>query len=80
MAHRLGGRVPLGRRRPLPVEQREVLILIGANGLTYDEAADVIGCAIGTVKSRLARGRKSLAELINGTEDCAMADKSLAAE
>lgn len=50
----------------LPPEQREVLMLIGANGLSYDEAAEVIGCAIGTIKSRLARGRKALTELIDG--------------
>lgn len=50
----------------LPVEQREVLLLIGANGLTYEEAAEVLGCAIGTVKSRLARGRNALAALIDG--------------
>ena len=50
----------------LPAEQREVLLLIGANGLSYEEAAKVIGCALGTVKSRLARGREALALLING--------------
>jgi RNA polymerase sigma-70 factor, ECF subfamily len=53
----------------LPAEQREVLLLIGANGLSYEEAAEVIGCAMGTVKSRLARGRKALAELIDGPAD-----------
>lgn len=50
----------------LPPEQREVLMLIGANGLSYEEAAEVIGCAMGTVKSRLARGRAALAVLIEG--------------
>ncbi len=53
----------------LPVEQREVLMLIGANGLSYEEAAEVMGCAIGTIKSRLARGRTALATLINGTAE-----------
>jgi RNA polymerase sigma-70 factor, ECF subfamily len=53
----------------LPVEQREVLMLIGANGLSYEEAAEVMGCAIGTIKSRLARGRTALAVLINGTAE-----------
>jgi len=52
----------------LPPEQREVLLLIGANGASYEEAAEVIGCAIGTIKSRLARGRKALALLIDGPE------------
>lgn len=53
----------------LPPEQREVLLLIGANGASYEEAAEVIGCAIGTIKSRLARGRKALALLIDGPAD-----------
>ena len=48
----------------IPPEQREVLMLIGANGATYEEAAGVAGVAIGTIKSRLARGRKALALLI----------------
>ncbi len=50
----------------LSAEQREVLLLVGANGVSYEEAADIIGCAIGTIKSRLARGRKALAVLIDG--------------
>ena len=53
----------------LPAEQREVLLLIGANGVSYEEAAAIIGCAIGTVKSRLARGRSALAALIDGPSD-----------
>jgi RNA polymerase sigma-70 factor (ECF subfamily) len=50
----------------LPAEQREVLLLVGANGVSYEEASEIIGCAIGTIKSRLARGRKALALLIDG--------------
>ena len=50
----------------LPPEQREVLILIGANGVSYEEAAEIMGCAIGTIKSRLARGRVALTTLIEG--------------
>jgi RNA polymerase sigma-70 factor, ECF subfamily len=53
----------------LPAEQREVLLLIGANGVSYGEAAEIIGCAMGTVKSRLARGRAALALLIDGPAD-----------
>ena len=56
----------------LPAEQREVLLLIGANGTSYEEAAEIAGCAIGTIKSRLARGRKALAALIEGPGDDAM--------
>lgn len=53
----------------LPDEQREVLILIGASGLSYEEAAETCGCAVGTVKSRLNRGRARLAELLEPTEE-----------
>ena len=59
----------------LPAEQREVLLLIGANGATYEEAAEIIGCAVGTIKSRLARGRKALAVLIDGPADDARYEK-----
>jgi len=47
-------------------EQREVLLLVGANGLSYEEAAEITGCAVGTIKSRLARGRIALKAIING--------------
>jgi RNA polymerase sigma-70 factor (ECF subfamily) len=60
----------------LPPEQREVLLLIGANGLSYEEAADVVGCAIGTIKSRLARGRKALTLLIDGPTGDSPYDKA----
>jgi RNA polymerase sigma-70 factor, ECF subfamily len=59
----------------LPVEQREVLLLVGANGLSYEEAAEISGCAIGTIKSRLARGRRALALLIDGPGDDVMFEK-----
>jgi RNA polymerase sigma-70 factor, ECF subfamily len=58
----------------LSTEQREVLLLIGANGLSYEEAAVVMGCAIGTVKSRLARGRAALTALIDGPTDNVLFD------
>ena len=44
----------------LPAEQREALILVGAGGFAYEEAADICGCAVGTVKSRVSRARRSL--------------------
>ncbi|MBP6030577.1 MAG: sigma-70 family RNA polymerase sigma factor [Sphingobium sp.] len=49
-------------------EQREVLLLVGANGLSYEEASEIMGCAVGTIKSRLARGRAALSALIEGAE------------
>ncbi len=44
----------------LPAEQREALILVGAGGFAYEEAADICGCAVGTVKSRVSRARRAL--------------------
>ena len=41
----------------LPQTQREALILVGAGGFAYEEAADICGVAVGTIKSRVARGR-----------------------
>ena len=48
----------------LPPDQREALILIGASGLSYEEAAGVCGCAVGTMKSRVNRARNRLIELL----------------
>ena len=39
---------------------KKILMLVGANGLSYEEAANVIGCAVGTVRSRLSRARTEL--------------------
>lgn len=52
----------------LPEHQREVLLLIVGAGLSYEEAAEVAGCNIGTVKSRLNRGRAAIKELIEGSQ------------
>ena len=50
----------------LPEEQRAVLLLVCVEGLTYKEAADVLDTPIGTVMSRLARGRISLGRMLEG--------------
>ncbi len=47
----------------LSPDTREALVLVIAAGLTYEEAAEVSGCAVGTVKSRVNRARERLAEL-----------------
>jgi RNA polymerase sigma-70 factor (ECF subfamily) len=44
----------------LPHEQREALVLVGAGGFAYEEAAAICGCAVGTVKSRVSRARRAL--------------------
>lgn len=48
----------------LPDDQREAIILIGASGFSYEEAAEICQCAIGTIKSRVNRARNRLAELL----------------
>lgn len=48
----------------LPVDQREALVLIGAGGLSYEEAAEICGCALGTMKSRVSRARVALHDLL----------------
>ena len=53
----------------LPVEQRQVLLLIGLEGVRYDEAAVILGIPLGTVRSRLSRAREALRELSGRDED-----------
>jgi RNA polymerase sigma-70 factor (ECF subfamily) len=47
----------------VPEDQREVLVLIGGLGVSYEECAEICGCPVGTIKSRLNRGRARLAVL-----------------
>ena len=69
------GRVELQEFRTalakLPPEQREALILVGASGFSYEEAADICECAVGTIKSRVNRARSRIAKLlaIDTTDD-----------
>lgn len=48
----------------LPRDQREAILLIGAAGFSYEEAAEICGCAVGTVKSRVSRARLRLQEML----------------
>ena len=52
----------------LSPEQREALILVGAGGFSYEDAARISGVAVGTVKSRVARARRALIALLDGDE------------
>lgn len=56
----------------LPDEQREALSLVGAQGFAYEEAAEMCGVAVGTIKSRVNRARTRLAELMHLDDDEAM--------
>lgn len=48
----------------LPPERREALLLVGAGGFSYEEAASICGCAVGTIKSRVGRARAALTSMI----------------
>lgn len=48
----------------LPAERREALLLVGAGGFSYEEAAAICGCAVGTIKSRVGRARAALTEML----------------
>jgi len=48
----------------LPAERREALLLVGAGGFSYEEAAQICGCAVGTIKSRVGRARAALTEML----------------
>jgi RNA polymerase sigma-70 factor, ECF subfamily len=52
----------------LPTDQREALILVAAAGFSYQEAADICGAPLGTIKSRVARGRMALLDLVDGVK------------
>lgn len=56
----------------LPDEQREALILVGASGFSYDEAAEMCSVATGTIKSRVNRARAKLTELLELDKDDVM--------
>lgn len=66
----------------LPVSQREVLVLVCASGLSYEEAAEAMNCSVGTVKSRLWRARAHMQKILMGDEaveagdEEAMSDRS----
>lgn len=55
----------------LPLSQREALVLVGAQNFTYEEAAEICGVAVGTMKSRVSRARVRLIETLGmtGTDD-----------
>ncbi|MBW3097286.1 RNA polymerase sigma factor [Pseudohoeflea sp. DP4N28-3] len=48
----------------LPEDQREALLLVGASGFAYEEVAEICGCRVGTIKSRVSRARSRLLEIM----------------
>lgn len=53
----------------LPEEQRQVVLLVGMEGLRYEAVAEILGVPVGTVRSRLSRGREMLRQLVSGESD-----------
>ena len=49
----------------LPPDHREAIVMVGAAGLSYEEAAEISGCALGTIKSRVNRARNRLAIILD---------------
>ena len=64
----------------LPDDQREALILIGASGFSYEEAAEICKCAVGTIKSRVSRARTRIADLLGIDGDGEFGPDSIATQ
>ena len=63
----------------LPVEQREVILLVGLEGMVYEEVAELLGVPVGTVRSRLSRGRDALRRLMGMPEKVRDSERTRAA-
>lgn len=64
----------------LPDDQREAIILIGASGFSYEEAAEICKCAVGTMKSRVSRARTKLQEVLKITGESDYGPDSVSAQ
>jgi len=59
----------------LPEDQRTAIVLVGGAGVSYEEAAEICGCALGTIKSRVNRARNRLNELMGGHDEATFYDR-----
>ena len=64
----------------LPDDQREALILVGAGGMAYEEAAQVCQCAVGTIKSRVSRARRALEVIMSETNSRVPSENEIGAD
>lgn len=64
----------------LPEEQREALVLVGAAGFTYEEAAAICDCAVGTMKSRINRARRRVSDITGLEREAPLPDASAASK
>jgi len=63
----------------LPLEQRQVILLVGLEGMSYEDTAKILSIPIGTVRSRLSRGRDTLRQLLDMEERSVLAVRPQAA-
>jgi RNA polymerase sigma-70 factor, ECF subfamily len=63
----------------LPLEQRQVILLVGLEGMSYEDAAGILSVPVGTVRSRLSRGRDILRKLLDMEGRCSVAALAQAA-
>ena len=63
----------------LPLGQRQVILLVGLEGMSYEDTAGILSISVGTVRSRLSRGRDALRELLDMEERAAVPALSMAA-
>ncbi len=61
-------------------QQREALILVGAGGFSCEEASHICGCAVGTIKSRVARARQTLVHVLESSDRAALAPRASSGE
>lgn len=64
----------------LPDNQKEALILVGAGGMAYEEAAQVCQCAVGTIKSRVSRARRALEVIMSETNSRVPSENEIGAD
>jgi RNA polymerase sigma-70 factor (ECF subfamily) len=64
----------------LPDDQREAVILIGASGFSYEEAAEICDCAVGTMKSRVSRARTRLQDILKVSGEADYGPDAVAAQ
>ncbi|CAO4167520.1 sigma-70 family RNA polymerase sigma factor [Methylorubrum populi] len=74
--HAAGLRMVMNLIGTLPLPQRQALLLVGAEGFTYEEAAERLGCQVGTVKSRVSRARAFLMASFDGLPDGLLAARA----
>jgi RNA polymerase sigma-70 factor (ECF subfamily) len=64
----------------LPEDQREAIILVGASGFSYEEAAEICNCAVGTIKSRVSRARTRLQDILQISGDADFGPDAIASQ